>query len=171
MIYEPAEDSYLLQQTLEKENLNKDTKILEIGVGSGFILNFLKEKGFENISGIDINSEAVEYCIKEGLNVKQSDLFENVVGKYDIIIFNPPYLPKDKKEDQESQLATTGGKKGSEIINKFLIQTKNHLNTGGIIYLLISSLTQGVDYLNFKKKTISEKPLFFEKLQVLKLEL
>ncbi len=171
LIYSPEEDSYLLQEVLEKEIKNKNIKCLEIGIGSGIQLKILKKLEVKNISGIDINSEAVKHCKNLGFDVWISNLFSEVKEKYDLIIFNPPYLPKTKDEDNESELITTGGKKGSEIINEFLIQAKEHLGKEGKILLLVSSLTKGINWLNYKKKLVSEKKIFFEKLEVWKLSL
>jgi len=146
LIYEPAEDSYLLCHVLEKElplllKQNPNLKFLEIGVGSGIQLETAKEIGVkkENIFGVDKNMEAVNHCRLLGFEVNESDLFENVVQNYDVIVFNPPYLPEDSLEDEESKLITTGGVKGSEVINEFLIQAKERLNKKGKIFLLISS--------------------------------
>jgi len=176
LIYPPEGDSYLLEQVLEKEipklrKENVNLKFLEIGIGSGIQLETLEKLGAkkENIFGIDLNIEAVEHCKKLGFNVWKSNLFSEIKGKYDVILFNPPYLPKSEGEDEESELITTGGKNGSEIINKFLIQAKKHLEKNGRIYLLISSLTKGVNWLDYEKKLVTEKKLFFEKLEVLEL--
>jgi release factor glutamine methyltransferase len=177
LIYEPAEDSYLLSEILQKEvprllNKNPELKVLEIGVGSGIQLKTLKKLRAKNIFGSDINPDSVKYCKSLGFNCIYSDLFSNIKEKYDIILFNPPYLPKvsEKLEDKESELITTGGKKGSEIINKFLVQTKDYLNESGKIFLLTSSLTTRISWSNYKKKLLAEKNIFFEKLFVWELE-
>lgn len=171
MIYFPQEDSYLVSEVLKKQiprllvnNLN--LKFLEIGCGSGIQLCTAKELGVKNIFSCDINYDAVEHSKKLGFNCIESNLFENIGGKYDLIIFNPPYLPEDKNEDEQSKIATTGGKKGSEIINKFLLQAKKHLKKNGKIFLLTSSLTKDIHWLNYEKKKLAEKKLFFEKLFV-----
>jgi len=173
LIYEPSEDSYFLKEILEKylEKENKKIKIFEMGIGSGIQLETLKKLGFENLSGVDLNGKAVERCKKDGFDVSKSNLFSKVKGNFDLIIFNPPYLPKDKLEDNESSLATTGGKKGSELINKFLFQAKKHLEKKGKIILLVSSLTKEINLLNYKKKKLDEKKIFFEKLEVWELSL
>jgi release factor glutamine methyltransferase len=171
MIYSPDEDSFLMQEVLEKTitNLlkrNPNLKVLEIGVGSGILLMTSSNLGVKNILGVDINSESVQYCKDLGLNVIKSNLFEKVREKFDIIFFNPPYLPEEKLEDKESKLITTGGKKGSEIINKFLLESKKHLAKDGKIFLLVSSLTNGINWRTFKKKIIAKKKIFFEELIV-----
>ena len=173
LIYQPEEDSYFLSEVLKKEiskliKKNENLRILEVGVGSGIQLENLNNLGIkkENILGVDVNKDAVEYCKKLGFNVSKSDLFSKVKGKFNLILFNSPYLPEDKKEDKESKLITTGGKKGSEIINKFLIQARKHLEKQGKIFLLTSSLTKGIKWLDYKKKLIAKKKLFFEELYV-----
>lgn len=169
-IYSPAEDSFFLKDCIN-DNLNKsqkNIKILEIGCGSGFQLQNLKEKGFENIQGVDINKNAVNYCKKQGFDCIESNLFSRVKNKFDIIIFNPPYLPKDDNEPQDSQLATTGGEKGCEIINEFLKQAKNYLKENGEIFLLTSNLTKDINWEDWKKNEIGRMKLFFEELYVWK---
>lgn len=168
MIYEPAEDSFLMCETLEKNIFNKNLKIIEVGTGSGYILKFLKDKGFLKIRGLDINQESVKLCIKKGFDVILSDLFSKLdkKEKFDLIIFNPPYLPEDKLEDKNSKLSTTGGKNGSEIINRFLKDAKPYLEKEGKIYLLTSSLTKGIKWLDYNKKIVGRKKLFFEELKV-----
>ncbi len=172
-IYEPAEDSFLLANVLKKNlsERDKSLKFLEIGCGSGIQVKTLLDLGIpkENIFCCDINSEAVERCKDLRVNCFVSNLFENVKGKFDVVIFNPPYLPEDKNEPEDSKLATTGGRKGSEIVNKFLRQTKKHLEGNGRIFLLTSSLTEDVDFSGYEIELISEQKLFFEKLFVWKL--
>src|SRR3972149_6490963 len=115
-IYQPAEDSFFIADVLEKlfESNKKDIAVLEIGCGSGVQLQKILQVGVkkENIFGVDINKEAVRHCKNLGFNCVHSNLFDNVNGKFDIIIFNPPYLPEDIKEPLSSKLATTGGKQG-----------------------------------------------------------
>jgi len=168
-IYEPAEDSYLMSEVLKKELLkflkkNPNLKFLEVGVGSGIHLETAKKLGAKNIFSCDINPTAIEHCRILGFNCVKSNLFEKIKGKFDIIIFNPPYLPEDKNEPKQSRLATTGGEKGSEIINKFLKQAKLHLKKDGKIFLLTSSLTRDINFLNYKKKLLNKKKIFFEEL-------
>ncbi|MCR4327409.1 MAG: methyltransferase [Nanoarchaeota archaeon] len=171
MIYEPEEDTFLILETVLKNTKNKNLNVLEIGSGSGFILESLKENGFKKVKGVDINPEAVIFCKNKSLNVIESDLFSKIKEKFDIIIFNPPYLPLDKLEDSESKVITTGGKTGSETINRFLKEAKKHLLKNGKVFLLTSSLTKGIKWSGYKKKLISEKKLFFEKLFVWELNL
>ena len=175
-IYSPKEDSYLLSIVLKKKipiilKKNPNSNFLEIGCGSGIQLETAFESGIkkENIFSCDVNPQAVKECKKLGFNSIVSNLFEKIKGKYDLIVFNPPYLPEDSLEPEESRIATTGGKKGSEITNKFLKQAKKHLAKNGRILLLVSSLTRGLNFVGYKKLKVGKEKLFFEKLFVFEL--
>lgn len=178
-MYQPAEDSYLMSGILKQQlpvllKENKNLKFLEIGAGSGIHLETAYNSGIkkENIFSCDIDKKSVEYCSLLGFNCIHSDLFENIKGKYDIIIFNPPYLPQDAREPKDSQRETTGGKKGNEIILKFLKQAKNYLKEKGKIFLITSSLAENVDFerLSYSAKEIGCENLFFERLCIWELD-
>jgi release factor glutamine methyltransferase len=171
-MYNPREDSFFLSQILEKIFKNKNVKtkkFLDMGSGSGIqadtIAKFTKK---ENITCIDIDPAVIKFLEKKGFHTIYSDLFSNIKGKFDFIIFNPPYLPE---HEHDKILDTTGGKKGYETILRFLIQAKLHLNKNGKIILLISSHTPRNKIFElldseYKYKKIAEKKLFFEKLEI-----
>jgi release factor glutamine methyltransferase len=172
-IYQPAEDSYLMSRILKEKipellNQNPELRFFEMGAGSGIHLQTAKTLGIksENIFSSDIDKASVSHCSFLGFNCINSDLFENITGNYDIIIFNPPYLPEDKREPKSSKLATTGGKKGNEIIIRFLEQAKNHLAVGGKIFLITSSLAEDVSFssMNYHAEEVGCENLFFERL-------
>src|SRR3989344_2708496 len=141
MIYEPSEDSFLLADAVKK--YSKGKSVLDIGTGSGIQAKTAVSVGAKFVLASDINEKALEHVksTSQGIQTTHSNLFGNISGKFDLIIFNPPYLPADKREDMESQEVTTGGKKGDEIILEFLRQAKEHLSSNGIILLVLSSLT------------------------------
>tara|TARA_Y100000310_G_C20625976_1_gene785901 strand:- start:683 stop:1198 length:516 start_codon:yes stop_codon:yes gene_type:complete len=166
MIYEPAEDSYLLQKEVRKFAIGR---VLDVGCGSG-IQGMTALGTADSVLLVDINEECVDYCKKKGLDAVQSDLFENVKGKFDLIIFNPPYLPKDSREDEESALSTTGGEKGNEVLIKFLKEVRTYLEEDGKVLIVVSSLTPDVEKLikerSFKFKVLSQEKVDFEMLSV-----
>jgi len=124
----------------------------------------------ENIFSCDINLSAVKHCKSLGFNCIESNLFKNIKGKFNLIIFNPPYLPEDPKglEPEVSKLATTGGKNGNELILKFLREAKKYLEKDGKIFLLTSSLTPKMNFkkLGYKSKLLEKEKLFYEQLFV-----
>ena len=170
MVYIPAEDSYLMSRILKEQipNLlkqNPNLKFLEIGAGSGIHLETAKNLGVRNIFSSDIDKKSVSHCKLLGFECIHSDLFENIEDKFDIIIFNPPYLPSEKYDDGGD---ITGGKKGNEVIIRFLQEAKNHLNKNGKIFLITSSLSEDVSFslLGYDVKEIGCEKLFFERLCV-----
>lgn len=172
-IYEPADDSYLIGEQLKKFH---DISVLDMGTGSGYLAEIAIENNC-HVLAADINKKVVKFCKEKGIDAIESDLFSNIDKnrKFDLIVFNPPYLPQDDDEPEDSRLMTTGGKKGSEVIERFLKDAKKHLNKSGKILLLFSSLSGPIlllfDQYKYKYEKLSEKRLFFEKLYVYLLEL
>lgn len=174
MIYSPSEDSFLILEQVKKYSKNK--VVLDMGSGSGILAQSAKTSGAKSVLACDINNESVKYLNSIGIKAVKSNLFSKIKGKFDLIIFNPPYLPRDLREDKESALATTGGKIGDEILLKFIKKATSYLNKEGIILILVSSLTpmNRIDKLieksKLKKQLLSSKKIFFEELYVMKLE-
>lgn len=170
MVYSPKEDSYLLQKQVSRFAKNKS--FLDMGSGSGIQAKSAIKAEAKSVLATDINPIVINHLRKRNIQCIKSNLFNNVKGKFDLIAFNPPYLPEDKREDKKSRKATTGGKKGDEIILRFLKQVKDHLNPNGKILLVISSLTPRNEIeslivkLKLKKKKLSEAKFFMEKLEV-----
>ena len=182
-IYQPQEDSFLLQEQVKKYAKGI---VLDIGTGSGIqALTAAKNKKVKKITAIDINKKSIDYCkknikflnleksktfqINKKITFLQSNLFNKINKSFDTIIFNPPYLPQ---ESENKYLALEGGKKGYEIIEKFLNQASNYLNINGIILIVFSSFTnkQKIDeiiernLLEFQE--LSKQHIFFEDLYV-----
>lgn len=174
MIYQPRDDSYLLEEQVKKYSRNK--RVLDIGSGSGILALAASSSHASSVLASDIDKEALDNIHIKGIKKVHSDLFNNIEGKFDLIFFNPPYLPLDKREPADSRLATTGGKKGDEVILRFLKQAKSHLTNNGLILLLVSSLTprnkinELLSRLNLKHEILSSKSFFFETLEVWKIE-
>lgn len=172
-IYLPSDDSFLLEKHIKDYAENK--KVLDIGSGSGIQALSAKKAGAKSILASDINKQAIKYINSVGIQAIHSDLFSKIKGKYDLIIFNPPYLPEDKREDLSSSLITSGGKIGDELTIRFLKQAKKRLEKSGIILIIISSLTpferieKTIKELNLKFKIIDSKKLFMEKISLLEI--
>lgn len=176
-MYSPKEDSFFLSKTIEnffKHKNLKGKKFLDMGSGSGIQAETLaKFTEKRNIICADIDKEVIRHLKSKGFNAINSNLFSKLKGKFDFIVFNPPYLPEHKYDKQPD---TTGGKSGDETILRFLKQARQHLAQHGRIFLLLSSLTPRKrinNYLaeNCKFKKLSEKKLFFEILEILLISL
>ncbi len=177
-IYQPAEDSYLLSEVLTNylSDKSKQIKILDMGSGSGIQAEVCRSLGFNKMVCADIDSEAAAYLREKGFKAVKTDLFSeiNPKTKFNLIIFNPPYLPEHEYDKEKD---TTGGKKGFETIIRFLEQAKSYLNKHGVILLLSSSFSkpkviiEKAKKLGYKLKELSNKRLFFEELFVYEIKL
>jgi len=175
MIYTPREDSYLIENQVKK--YAKDKSFLDIGTGSGILALSAQSFGAKSVLASDINQESVNSVnkLKLPIQVIQSDLFSNIRGKFDLIAFNPPYLPKDENEDEKSALSTSGGKLGDELVLRFLNNAGNRLASNGNILLLLSSLTPRERIISTLKnkhlnyEILDKQKLFMESLEVWKI--
>ena len=173
-VYVPAEDSYLLAENLEIEN---GKSVLEIGTGSGIVAMY-SSKLTDKVTATDINFDAItlaESNFKENnlnnIELLFGNLFEPVGNrKFDVILFNTPYLPTEEGEVIEDNLnyAFDGGLNGRKVIDLFLNEVKNHLNDGGIVQLIQSSLSDNdetlnkLDELGFIAEIAKKEHYFFE---------
>lgn len=190
-VYLPSDDTDLMLEVLEKEILKPNVQFLsaiELGSGNGF-LSLEIYNNIKKLISTDINPIVIDYLlnIKEQYNLEKqkivySNLFDSIgEQKFDLIIFNPPYVPTDEilNEDDDEingyDLAVNGGIEGREIIDEFVKQLPCHLEKEGVCYLLVSSLNSPLDIIenlkleNLSAKIIDSKKLFFEELFVFKI--
>jgi len=172
-VYQPAEDTYLMLGALQ---VRRDEKVLEMGTGTGIISIHLAKAGAV-VTAADVNPASVK-CAKDNasmndvlVNTVESDLFSNVHGSYDLILFNPPYLRGEPADDEDR--AWAGGPNGTEVLNRFLIGADDHLEKGGRILIITSSDMDGGSLEKvlrpYAVKELSSMRLFFEELKVLEL--
>jgi len=166
-MYEPREDSYLLEKHVRT---HAKGRVLDMGTGSG-IQGFAALEKADEVVAADINKKLIADLKKKHKIIKfvHSDLFSNITGKFDLIAFNPPYLPYDKRAPD---IALDGGKKGFELTIRFIASLGKYLKKGGVCLLLFSTLTgkSEVDKHILKnlleKKQIDKLKLGFEELFV-----
>jgi release factor glutamine methyltransferase len=178
-VYVPAEDSYLLADNLE---IKEGQSVLEIGTGSGIVAMYASRLT-DTITVTDINSDA---CLLAERNFKDNNiknveilfgnLFEPVENrKFDVILFNTPYLPTEDDEviDDTINYAFDGGLNGRKVIDIFLDEVGNHLNDGGIVQMIQSSLSGNqetldkLDELGFIAEIKASEHFFFEDITLI----
>lgn len=139
-VYSPEMDTYLLLECSLKE-LRQGERVLEVGTGSGYIASRLARETC--IVATDINPFAVREARNLGIEVVRADLMDGLSGPFDMVIFNPPYLPTQPEERicDWLEYALDGGASGREVITRFAGQVERVLAPGGRILLLVSSLT------------------------------
>ncbi len=176
-VYPPSEDSELLLKTMEI--LPKES-VLDMGTGTGVLGVHAALRG-GIVTAVDVSEKALVCTEKNArLNCVQmttikSDLFEKISERFDVVLFNPPYLPNESwsKEDIEDK-QWDGGRDGSETLRTFIRELPRHLR--GRCYLLFSSLTGGGKEVmesllkkDFISRQLDKKRLFFEILYVYEL--
>ena len=130
----------ILLKHLEKIDLNNKT-LLELGAGTGLISIFAAKQN-AIVTATDITSAAItnikENAENNGVDVKviQSDLFDNIpVQSFDLIIINPPYFPKDPKDEKECAWFCGSN---FQFFNKLFEQVDNYINTSTEVIMILS---------------------------------
>ena len=176
VVYQPAEDTYLLLKVSMAEARGSD-KVLEVGCGSGLISRNLVPR-VRDVLATDINPFAVSMVKEYGIPVIRADLFRGIKAEFDLVIFNPPYLPTSEEEKTAGWMnfALDGGESGRETIKRFFEDLGSHLTPGGRALILLSSLTgiaevEKMAYgLGFDVSVMAIEKHFFEQLYILKLQ-
>ncbi|XP_056345165.1 methyltransferase N6AMT1 isoform X1 [Oenanthe melanoleuca] len=154
-VYEPAEDTFLLLDALERDaGRLREAGVeicLEIGSGSGVVSTFLAS----SILGpsalyicTDINPMAA-YCTQETAllnNVHLQPVITDLVkglsprlnGNVDLLLFNPPYVvtPSEEVKSHGIEASWAGGKQGREVMDRVFPLVPDLLSPGGLFYLV-----------------------------------
>ena len=179
-VYKPSEDTFLLYDSIN----NNYTKSFEVGSGAGLITLKLARKS-KYVLASDINFEAAKNTL---YNVKQnflSNKVDIVCGDclsflknkifFELIVFNPPYLPSEEINKEIFDLSWSGGKRGYEITLKFLKEAKKHINKKSTIMIVSSSyiineVLNIIKKMKLKYSIKKEKLMFFEKVYIIEIK-
>ena len=168
-VYRPGEDSYLLARHVRRL---VHGEVLDMGTGSGVqAVEAAVKPEVSRVVAVDVSPAAVEAAKRRAesggvvgkIEFIRSDLFENMEGVFDWIVFNPPYLPSEGDADEASW---TGGETGAETVRRFLHDARKHLKKRGSI-LMVYSDHSGLDEDDFRGyvvEKLDELSLFFETL-------
>jgi release factor glutamine methyltransferase len=175
-VYQPAEDSQLLADAVA-EHVESGERLLDVGTGSGYVAHRARGAG-ARVVGSDLNPEACEQAAGAGVPVVRADLtnaFRD--GAFDVVTFNPPYLPEPEEGGWGDWMETalSGGEDGRAVVEPFLDDVGRVLAPGGRVYLLVSTLT-GLDEVHeyaadrgLTATEVASESFSFEQLFVLEL--
>lgn len=175
-VYEPAEDSFLFAENLA---VKKGEVVIDMGAGCG-ILGIIAAEKAARVVVIDVNPRAIR-CARENAEINgvadkmvfvQGDLFTPIrIGeKFDLILFNSPYLPSESIEVTSwLERAWAGGVLGRQVIDRFICIAPKYLKKNGRILLMQSTLSDVDETLwkfeenSLKTSIVSKRDLpFFE---------
>ena len=151
----PRPDTEIIIEQVIKLTKNKSKyNVLDIGVGSGcIILSILKEKKNFRGTGIDISKKTLRICkinsdnlgVSNRLKLFKSDVDNFQIGKYDLIVSNPPYIKNTdlKYLDKnvigfEPRIALDGGLEGVSVIQKVIEKSSKLIKKNGTLVLEIA---------------------------------
>ena len=153
----PRQDTECLVEIVLK-HLHDGMRILDMCTGSGCILISLLHYSNDCVGvGVDLSEKALAVArdnakrlsnngISDKMNVNfiHSDLFENIDGKFDIIVSNPPYIKTEvikglmpEVKDYEPMMALDGMEDGLYFYRKIIKSAKEHLSRGGQLFFEI----------------------------------
>jgi len=175
-VYKPAEDSFLLADAAVRD-AREGMRVLEVGTGTGFVSAVLKANVNVELVATEINPYAARCARSNGIEVIRTDMFRGLKSGpcFDLIIFNPPYLPTPDEEKVPGWLnyAFDGGRDGRTAVEHFLDEVCEYLVPDGMILILVSSLT-GIEYVKTKMESmgfdadiVGRARCFYEELVVL----
>ena len=176
LVYIPSDDTFLLAENLE---IKEGQSVLEIGTGSGLVSMYASLLT-DDVTATDINYNALELAEKNfklnninTIKLEFGDLFEPVKDKkFDVILFNTPYLPTDSDDiiNDDLNYAFDGGLDGRKVIDRFINEVSNHLNDKGIVQIIQSSLSDNnrtldmFDRNGFVAEIAKSEKFFFEEI-------
>ena len=151
----PRQDTEILVEEVLKE-LHDGMRVLDMCTGSGCILlSLLHYSNDCEGLGVDLSAEALEVAGRNVLKVLtpekaehahflQSDLFEKVEGKFEIIVSNPPYIASAEVEklmpevrDHEPRMALDGTEDGLHFYRRIIKEAGKHLVNSGMLFFEI----------------------------------
>lgn len=148
----PRLDTEIVVESILKREKGADISVLDMCAGSGCIgITLAKKNPGWKVTGSDISEDALSVCaINKGnlgtsnVSFVHSNLFEQIDGKYDVIVSNPPYIESQvvkglmsEVKDFEPGLALDGGEDGLDFYRAIVSDARDHLNSGGRLYFEI----------------------------------
>lgn len=177
-VYKPSHDTFLLAHAVGHE-VRPGDRFVEVGCGAGLVSMVAAKRG-ARVTATDLNPEAVrlthENAVENGLAVdaRANDLLSGLGGPFDVVAFNPPYLPTAPHEVLPGplNLAFDGGRDGNETVLRFAAQVARLDPLPRAILIVHSSLadptalSNALAALGYTVEVAAEEAHFFERIQV-----
>jgi release factor glutamine methyltransferase len=162
-VWSPSIDTMLILKALNSAELGAPKSGVEVGAGSGYIAKHLleTEPTLEEMTLIDINPNS-ESCWRDNIQTAKArfvigDAQKNLVGPYDLIVCNPPYIPRPKSIDDNAY-------EGLGLAAYLIGSADSLLTEKGKIVLNLSNLSMPIVLPLIKKEGLETRML--EELEV-----
>lgn len=162
-VYFPAEDTLLLLSSLPPGR----GRMLDIGTGTGIVAIRGANMGYD-VTATDTSIVALKCARKNAelngaeIELLQSSLLDCIHGRFSLITFNPPYLPSDPPDSRYG-----GGKRGDELTRLFLHQARGHIEDGGMVLFVSSSLSWKEDAEGWEIREVGRMNAGFETISAM----
>ncbi|MEK6985400.1 MAG: HemK2/MTQ2 family protein methyltransferase [Candidatus Thermoplasmatota archaeon] len=177
-VYRPSDDTFLLAKAVHA-HVRPGERFLEVGCGSGLV-SLVAARAGANVTACDLNPHAVLAARRNAtenrshITVVESDLIAAVTGPFDVVAFNPPYLPTGPGEVLPGplNLAFDGGPDGNATVLRFAEQVGRLRPLPRLILVVHSSLADpkplegALAGLGYACSVVAEESHFFERLTV-----
>jgi len=147
-VYVPS-DSSVPEMYAKYSDVFKNKSVADMGTGTGILAILAAQSGASRVVAADINPAAVKCAennfAKSGfekvIDVVESNLFESITEKFDVIIFNAPWVQGNPKNIYELAIYDSN----FLILKRFISDAKKYLNDSGVILLQLSDISQQTD--------------------------
>lgn len=168
------ETEYLAEQVIK--TCQDNSKVLDMCTGSGCISVAVALNTTATVTASDISEKALDIAkenidkhnLQDRVRLVESDFWQNIQGKFDIVVSNPPYIPTQdidtldtQVKDHEPRLALDGGEDGLDAYRIILAGLDAHLNKGGYIMFEVGigqaeSVMSMLDEMEYKCKIVQD---------------
>lgn len=177
-VYRPSDDTFLLAKAVHA-HVQPGERFLEVGCGSGLV-SLVAARAGASVTACDLNPHAVVAAHRNAaenrlrIEAVESDLLAEVAGPFDVVAFNPPYLPTGPDEVLPGplNLAFDGGLDGNATVLRFAEQVGRLRPLPRLILVVHSSLAdpkpleRALAQLGYDCVIVAEESHFFERLAV-----
>ena len=181
-VYRPSDDTFLLARAVH-DAVRPGSRFLEVGCGSGLV-SLVASRAGAVVTCTDANPHAVALAAhnakQNGLAVTavETDLLAGLPGPFDVVAFNPPYLPTEPDERLPGviNLAFDGGRDGNETVLRFAAQLTALRPLPGCVLVVHSSLSdptplaRALAAAGYANDVVADQAFDFERLTVLRFQ-
>jgi release factor glutamine methyltransferase len=147
-VYAPQDDTHLLIGALHREPIGAGSEVLDLGTGSGALAVCAARLG-ARVTAVDVSYRAV-LCARlnaalsgQRVEVRRRDLAAaGPVGRYDVVLSNPPYLPgpPPRPDGHGRARAWDGGPDGRALVDRACRSAATALRQGGVLLMVHSGM-------------------------------